>query len=44
MLGDLRNVTMNEKFMRIPPLLHNSCHRQKITPVTITLEWELSID
>jgi len=30
--------------MRVRPLLRNSRHRAKITPVRIALEWELSID
>jgi len=30
--------------MRVRPLLRESRHRVKITPVRIVLEWELSID
>jgi len=30
--------------MRVRPLLRNSRHRAKTTPVRIALEWELSID
>jgi len=33
-----------EVLMRVRPLLRNSRHRAKITPVRIALEWELSID
>jgi len=30
--------------MRVRPLFRKLRHRAKITPVTIALEWELSID
>jgi len=30
--------------MNVRPLLRNSSHRGKVTPVRIALEWELSVD